>query len=142
MADYTVTLFHEDFGNVMPIMLKYQNLATLNESEPDVKPGDAVLEIISYFISKYGNARGTDYEMRFLSVMQFIEHYQNDLIKSGLISVPDSKTASVPNSILEILLESIRPPQPPSRYPSSPLFNQEHEFNYKKVIKALKTKNK
>lgn len=138
MSDYTVEMFHADYEKVIPIMLKYRDLETLDQNGDEVKPENAVLEILAYFISQYGNSRGTDYEIRFLSVMQFIEHYQMDLIESGLISGEENESTKVPNSILEKLLDSFKSPQPPSHYPSSSLFNQRHELNYKKVYKLLK----
>jgi hypothetical protein len=138
MAEYTVEMFREDFEKVVPIMLRYRNQETLDQGEGQPQPENAVLDILDIFTEKYGSSRGIDFQMRFLSVMQFVEHYQKDLEKEGLLNNIDDGIAQVPGDLLLFLLESIRSPQPPSPYPSSPLYNQNHEFNYKKIIKAVR----
>jgi hypothetical protein len=138
MADYTVDMFREDFEKIVPIMLRYRNQETLGQNEEQPQSEDAVLDILDVFTRKYGSSRGIDYQMRFLSVMQFVEHYQKDLEKEGLLNSTDTGIIQVPGDLLFFLLESIRSPQPPSPYPSSPLYNQNREFNYKKIIKAVR----
>jgi hypothetical protein len=137
VSDYTVEMFHEDFAKVMPLLLDYQE--KLNNKDHSEKPEYAVLDMVKYFAEKYGKTRGTDYHMRFLSVMQFIEHYRVQLVKDGVIQPSQEEGIQVPGNVLLLLLDSIKPPQKPSPYPSSPLYNQEHRFNYKKVVRVLKT---
>jgi hypothetical protein len=139
-VDYTVEMFHADFKTVVPLLFKYRDLESLEEKNTEAKPQDAFLEIVSLFLEKYGNSKGGDYQMRFLSVMQFIEHYAKELLKDGLITEAQEAITSIPNELLVLLLNSFKSPQPPNLYPSSSLHNQYHEFNYKNVLKAYKAK--
>jgi hypothetical protein len=131
-------MFLRDFEKVIPLLIQYRDREKQAAQDNTAKPEYAVLDMVKYFAGEYGNARGTDYQMRFLSVMQFVEHYQKDLMDKGLVSPSKDEGIQVPDKVLKTLLDSIKPPQPPSRYPSSPLYNQDHEFNYKKVTKVLK----
>jgi hypothetical protein len=142
VSDYTIEMFYKDHNEVIPIFAHYQDLETLNRNNEERNPEKAVLDVVKYFVNKYGKARGTDYEIRFLSIYQFIEHYQKDLLEKGLISYTSSESTQIPNSLLETLLDSFRPPQPPNPMPSSSLFNERHEFNYKKVLKTVKSGDK
>lgn len=139
MADYTVAMFHADFEQVIPLLMNYRNLEKLDEKPEEAKPENAFMDIVAKFAEKYGNNKGVDFQMRFLSIMQFIEHYQKDLGMEGLIQAAPGLDTRVPNQLLELLLGSFKTPQPPSPYPSSTLHNQYHEFNYKKVLKAYKS---
>jgi hypothetical protein len=139
LAEYTVEMFQVDFDKVLPLLFKFRDLESLEEKTSEVKPEDAFMEIVSQFVEKYGNQKGTDYQVRFLSVMQFLEHYSKDLLKDNLISETQDTSAHVPVQLLSLLLDSFKSPQPPNPYPSSPLHNQYHEFNYKKVLKAFKS---
>ena len=138
MADYTVAMFHADYQQVIPLMINYRNLETLDDKQDQVKPEYAFMDIVAKFAEKYGNSKGVDYQMRFLSTMQFIEHYQKELAQDGMIQAVLGLDTQVPNQLLELLLGSFKAAQPPSPYPSSTLHNQNHEFNYKKVLKAYK----
>ncbi len=131
-------MFRRDYEKVIPLLIQYRNREKQAQADQAAKPEYAVLDMVKQFAEQYGNTRGTDYQIRFLSVMQFIEHYQKDLLGSGFLSSSQEGGLQLPDSFLNILLDSIRPPQSPSCYPSSPLYNQDHQFNYKKVIKALK----
>ena len=137
MTDYTVEMFHQDYAEVSSRILPYISLASLEPRESD--PEKAVQEVMDYFISKYGKQKGLDYEMRFLSVQKFIAHYQNELPREGLADETNPGVISVHNELLQVLLDSFRNTQSPGAFPSSTLFNQNREFNYRKVIKAVKT---
>jgi hypothetical protein len=139
LSEYTIEMFHTDYETVIPVIMKYRDLESLEAPKEEVKPENAFMDIVGVFLEKYGNARGTDYQMRFLSVMQFIEHYAKDLLKDGLIVENQDITTRIPNEILSLLLDSFKAPQAPNPYPSSWLHNTNHEFNYKKVLKAYKT---
>jgi hypothetical protein len=139
LAEYTVEMFQVDFDKVLPLLFKFRDLESLEEKTSEVKPEDAFMEIVSQFVEKYGNQKGTDYQVRFLSIMQFLEHYSKDLLKDNLISETQDTSAHVPVQLLSLLLDSFKSPQPPNPYPSSSLHNQYHEFNYKKVLKAFKS---
>jgi hypothetical protein len=141
VSDYTSEMFLRDFEKVIPLLIQYRNQEKLATGDNTTKPEYAVLDMVKYFAAEYGNARGTDYHMRFLSVMQFVEHYQKDLESKGLLKTTGDDTIRLPDIVTKALLDSIKPPQPSSRYPSSPLYNRDHEFNYKKVIKVIKSKN-
>jgi len=136
-------MFHQDHDELTPRLLTHKNLesATINGAEmaDDATPeGFTYLDVVELFVAKYGKSKGTDYSMRFLSIMQFIEHYQKDLEQNGLIE-NKADSMEVQSGLLLILLESFKPPQPPNLIPSSQLFNQEHQFNFKKVIKVLRS---
>jgi hypothetical protein len=135
VADYNLEMFQKDHNEILPKLLTGTVLKEPAESEKTEEPTGA--DIINLFIEKYGKARGRDYSMRFLSVMQFIDHYQKDLQRNGLIE-DNPGAMQVKGELLQFLLESFRPPQPPGIMPSSPLLNQDHEINFKKVIRALK----
>jgi hypothetical protein len=139
LSEYTIEMFQTDFDRVIPLLFKYRDLESLENKTEEVKPEDAFLEIVKQFVEKYGNAQGMDYQMRFLSVMQFLEHYSRDLLRDGLITDAKESTTNVPLQLLGLLLASFKSPQPPSPFPSSTLHNQYHEFNYKKVLKAFKS---
>jgi hypothetical protein len=142
VTDYTSEMFLRDFEKVIPLLIQYRNLEKQDPQDSTAKPEYAVLDIIKYFSGEYGNARGTDYHMRFLSVLQFVEHYQKDLESKGLLKTTEDDNIRLPDIVIKALLDSIKPPQPPSHSPSSPLYNRDHEFNLKKVIKVLKADNK
>jgi len=131
-------MFLKDFEKVIPLLIQYRNQEKQVVQDKSTKPEYAVMDMIKYFAGEYGNTRGTDYHLRFLSVMQFVEHYQKDLVDKGLLNTSKQEVFQVPDHVLSTLLDSINPPQPPNRYPSSSLYNQEHQFNYKKVIKVIK----
>jgi|WetSurMetagenome_2_1015567.scaffolds.fasta_scaffold79991_3 hypothetical protein len=139
MSDYTVKMFHQDHNEILPKTITNQMINKSEKAGEQDNPenGSYYNELISLFITKYGKSRGTDYAVRFLSVLQFIEHYQKDLERDGQI-VNKENSVQVEGTLLQILLDSFRPPQPPSVFPSSSLYNQNREFNYKKVTKALK----
>ena len=139
MPDYTVVMFHTDYQQVIPLLMNYRNLEKLEEKPDEAKPEYAFMDIVNKFAEKYGNSKGVDFQMRFLSIMQFIEHYQKELAQDGMIQAAPGLDTQVPNELLELLLNSFKSPQPPSHYPSSTLHNQNHEFNYKKVFKAYKS---
>jgi len=139
VADYTPEMFNLDYEDAVPMILKYRDLESF-EPNQEFHPEQSAMDISTYFIKKYGNVRGKDFQMRFLSVMQFIEHYHNDLLQQGIINSLEGSKIRVKNEFLKILLDSFRDPQPPSPFPSSPLMNQDHDFNYKKVLKAIKLK--
>jgi hypothetical protein len=138
VSDYTNAMFRRDYEKVLALLLEYRDKEKLAQPGETAKPEYAVMDMVKYFAEQYGNSRGTDYHMRFLSVMQFIEHYQKELVSSGFLTVSPDGNVQLPDSFLDVLLNSIKPPQPPSRVPSAPLYNQDRQFNYKKVIKALK----
>jgi hypothetical protein len=131
-------MFHADYKEIIPLILNYRSLEKLEEKPEEAKPENAFMEIAAKFVEKYGNSKGIDFQMRFLSIMQFIEHYQKSLAQDGLIQAVPGLDTQVPNELLELLLGSFKAPQSPSPYPSSTLHNQYHEFNYKKVLKAYK----
>jgi hypothetical protein len=138
VPDYTMDMFHQDHDEVLPIFMHYKSLENPIGNQEQSNAEKVVTEVFNYFIKKYGKAKGTDYELRFLSINQFIEHYQKDLLREGLISAESSESIQVHNNLLEALLNSFRSPQPPSPLPSSSLFNEDHELNYKKVIRIMK----
>ena len=138
MADYTVAMFHADYQQVIPLMINYRDLEKLDDNKDEVKPEYAFMDIVAKFAGKYGNIRGVDYQMRFLSTMQFVEHYQKELAQDGMIQAAPGLDTHVLNKLLELLLSSFKAAQPPSPNPSSTLHNQYHEFNYKNVLKAYK----
>ncbi len=138
MSDYSIELFHADFEAVIPLILKYRDLETLENTKAEPGPQDAYMEIVNHFLKQYGKIRGSDYQMRFLSVMQFLEHYTDELLKDGMIAKAEESTTRITNDLLRLLLSSFKPPQRPTLYPSSTLHNKKHEFNYKKVVKAFK----
>jgi hypothetical protein len=140
VSDYTSEMFLRDFEKVIPLLVQYRNQEKQVCLDNVTKPEYAVLDLVKYFAEEYGNAKGTDYQMRFLSVMQFVEHYQKDLAAKGILSPSKEELVRLPGNVLKALLDSIKPPQPPSRFPSSPLYNHDHEFNYKKVVKILNKK--
>jgi hypothetical protein len=131
-------MFKQDYDLVIPLFYKYRDMASLQAEETDDQPQNAFREIVDIFLLRYGNIKGADYQMRFLSIMQFIEHYEKDLLKDGIISEPTKMTTQIPEKLLNLLLDSFKTPQPPSPFPSSSLHNSYHEFNYKKVFKAFK----
>lgn len=139
MADYNVEMFKKDYESLIPVIMESRSIETLDMVEKEAGSEKITKGITQYFTSTYGNARGIDFEMRFMSVMQFLEHYWQDLLNNGFIKQTEDMNTRVPDEVLTVLLESIRSPQPPNRCGSSPLYNDYHEFNYKKVIKALKT---
>jgi hypothetical protein len=142
VSDYTSEMFLRDFEKVIPLLIQYRSQEKLEARDTNTKPEYAVLDMVKYFAGEYGNAHGTDYHMRFLSVMQFVEHYQKDLESQGLLKTTGDDSIRLPDIVIKALLDSIKPPQPSSLYPSSPLYNRNHEFNYKKVIKVIKSENK
>jgi hypothetical protein len=142
VSAYTAEMFAEDYRMVVPLIMKYRDLESLDEKKDEAQPEDAFMEIVACFMDKYGNVKGSDYQMRFLSIMQFIEHYAKELRQESLISEVPSVNVSISNDLLNFLLDSFKDPQPPSPYPSSSLHNQYHEFNYKKVLKTIKLKFK
>jgi hypothetical protein len=141
VSDYNIAMFHEDYEIVIPIFMKFRDMESLDKKDNPPDPGQAVLEIAGYFKNKYGNFKGIDYHMRFLSVMQFIEHYRQDLLTQGLIT-DDGSAVQVPDDLLGTMLDSYQAPRPPQNYPSSSLLNQQHEFNFKKVVKKMKSAGK
>jgi hypothetical protein len=141
LSDYTYEMFQTDFDRIVPLLFKYRDLEKLEGQKEEVKPEDAFLEIVAQFVEKYGGTKGTDYQMRFLSMMQFLEHYARDLVKDGLMTDAKEISTHVPDRLLNLMLDSFKAPQPPSPYPSSKLHNQYHEFNYKKVLKAFRAAN-
>jgi hypothetical protein len=141
VSDYTIAMFHEDYEIVIPIFMKFRDMESLKNKDNPPDPGQAVLEIAGYFKNRYGNFKGIDYHMRFLSVMQFIEHYRKDLLTQSLIT-DDGSALQIPDDLLGTMLDSYQAPRPPQNYPTSPLLNQEHEFNFKKVVKKVKAGGK
>jgi hypothetical protein len=139
LSDYSIEMFHSDFERVVPLLFKYRDLEKLEGKPEEDKPENAFLDIVTKFLEKYGNVKGSDYQMRFLSVMQFLEHYTKELLKDGLINEASEASTRIPNELLGLLLDSFKSPQPPNPYPSSYLHNQYHEFNYKKVLKAYRS---
>ncbi len=139
MADYTFEMFSIDQKEILPVMEEYYSLDTLDRKKDSTGTRSAVEQILAYFVNKYGKRKGWDYEVRFLTTTSFIDRYQIDLIRLGLISEADSSSLRVQEGLLTFLLDSFKPPQANDIMPTSPLLNQNHEFNYKKVIKALKS---
>jgi hypothetical protein len=138
VPDYTVEMFHEDYAELSLKMMPYSDIGTLNPRGNESNEEKVVQEVMDYFITKYGKLKGVDFEFRFISIHLFIEHYQKELLQEGLAVETSPDSIRLQNELLEVLLSSLKDPQPPSHIPSSPLFNQDHQFNFKKVIKAAK----
>jgi hypothetical protein len=141
LSDYTIEMFQTDFDRLVPLLFKYRDLESLEQKKEEVKAEDAFLDIVAQFVEKYGSVKGTDYQMRFLSTMQFLEHYSKDLLRDGLINEAKEVSTHIPGQLLSLMLNSFKAPQAPNLYPSSSLHNQYHEFNYKKVLKAFRAAN-
>jgi hypothetical protein len=141
LVEYTMQMFQMDYEMVIPLFYKYRDIASLDNEEVDTGSQNAFKEIVDIFLLRYGNIKGADYQMRFLSIMQFIEHYEKDLLKDRIITEPTKMTTQIPEKLLNLLLDSFKPPQPPSPFPSSSLHNSYHEFNYKKVLKVYRASN-
>jgi hypothetical protein len=138
MSDYTFEMFNQDQEKMRPILESYYSMEKLDPKTTASGSREAAEQVLNYFVEKYGKRKGWDYEVRFLTTATFIDHYQAELTKLGLISQPDSVSIRIQSDLLQLLLESFKPPQPKTLLPASPLLNQNHEFNYKKVVKALK----
>jgi hypothetical protein len=135
VADYTLEMFYQDHNEILPKILT--GSASAKATEDTEKTGEPTgMDIVNLFMEKYGKARGRDFGMRFLTIMQFIDHYQKELAQHGLIEAKPG-SMQVRSELFQVLLDSFRSPQPPNVIPSSPLLNQDHEFNFKKVIKAV-----
>lgn len=137
---YTVEMFHKDQNEILTIMPPPPKIDPKTQGQ--VSASFTFQDIMSIFTDKYGDARGTDFCMRFLGVMLFIDHYKADLMLKGYMKKEKEDAMQVQNELLELLLESFKDPQPPNVMASSPLLNQKHEFNYNKVIKAMDSKAK
>jgi hypothetical protein len=133
---YTQEMFRRDQEEINS-KLTVSNLQIKN-AENTSHPLLSFEDILNIFVTKYGNSRGSDYCTRFFSILRFIDHYNKELLQQGLLSEEKPGTIQVSSELIEVLLGSFKAPQPPRKLSSSPLMNQDHEFNYPKVIKALK----
>jgi hypothetical protein len=138
MSDYTFEMFNQDQEKMRPILESYYSLDKLDPKTTSSGSTEAAEQVLDYFVEKYGKRKGWDYEVRFLTTATFVDHYQKELTQLGLVSQPDSISIRIQSDLLKLLLESFQPPQPNSLLPTSNLLNQNHEFNYKKIVKALK----
>jgi hypothetical protein len=136
MSDYTLEMFRQDHDQMACIVTGLKLKGKLHENDPELTPDDVIEQIYAYFINKYAKNKGQDYAIRFLTVTEFIDHYQKDLARLGVIIRMDEVNASVQDRLFELLLDSFRT-HSPGMVPSSTLLNRERKFNYKKVIKAL-----
>jgi hypothetical protein len=142
MSDYTYEMFNRDQNEMRPILESYYSLDTLDRKKDSSGTRSAVEQVLAYFVDKYGKRKGWDYEVRFLTTTAFIDRYEKDLTQLGFISQVDNVTLRIQDRLLILLLDSFKPPQSNGIMPTSTLLNQDHEFNYKKVAKALKGEKK
>jgi hypothetical protein len=137
---YSPDMFHQDQHEIVAKMPKPK---LKPDSEEEETPSNFTIDdIMNIFIGKYGKSRGVDYCTRFLSVLQFINHYRGDLILKRLVKTEKVGSMEVHNELLNTLLGSFKTPQPPNPLASSPLLNQYHDFNYNKVMKVIKLPEK
>jgi hypothetical protein len=137
---YTIEMFHQDQNEILSKIPPPPKVDP--ETQGSLAPTFTFQDVMELFIAKYKKARGTDFCMRFLGVMQFIDHYKADLMLKGYMKKEKEDAMQVQNELLQVLLDSFKTPQPPNVMASSSLLNQEHEFNYKKVIKAMEALGK
>ncbi|HSW59007.1 MAG TPA: hypothetical protein VLH15_11425 [Dehalococcoidales bacterium] len=139
MSEYSIENFLTDIEKVIPVFTKYRYLETLEKDVEKPKPEEALKEVAFYFRAKYGNKKGTDYQLRFFSVMQFLEHHNKELFDKSLVKEDSQSIEPTTYNLLYLLLSSFKSPQPPSPFPSFRLFNRYREFNIKKVLKEFKS---
>jgi hypothetical protein len=139
MSDYTYEMFCRDHDQLIPVMDVRQSLSPPEENPDKDKSKEVITKIATYFLQKYGRFKGGDYTFRYFAVLEFINHYQKELIQLGYIAGANDFATTVQDDLLLTLLGSFQSPQKGSTRPSSPLLNQKHNFNYLKVIKALKS---
>jgi hypothetical protein len=139
MSDYTYEMFCRDHDQLNPVINGRNSLSPPEENTDKDIPEKVITKIAIYFFEKYGRFKGEDYTIRFFSVLRFIDHYQKELIELGYITSANTFSTTVQDDLLLLLLDSFKAPQKGHKQPSSPLINQNHDFNYLKVIKALKS---
>jgi hypothetical protein len=138
MSDYTVEMFDRDQAALRPVMDGFFSSETLNPNSAKPDSEETLKKVVAHFIDAYGKRKGLDFEIRYLTTTEFISHYQPELIELGFITQESDFYVRVQQGLLALLLDSFNPPQTNISFPSSPLLNQDHRFNFKKVLKILK----
>lgn len=101
-----------------------------------INPNNPDSDTFGAFRIKYG-PKATDFTVRFLSVMRFINHNRDRLKKEGLIRNAEKGALWIDEDMVRVMLDSFQPPELPSRFPTSPLCNKYCAFILNRVLKAL-----
>ena len=145
--DYTVDMFCCDHDEMAPLMELTRDVKIPEDEWPriniegtiyGVNPNVPEARTMRFFTSKYGRAKGSDYGMRFMSIMWFIIKNRDRLTQKGLIRSDDNGPAEIREELLQVLLESFIRPKPPVISPTSSLAKNFPDFDLKKVINAAK----
>ncbi len=148
-AKYTVDMLCADHDEMAPLMELTKGVRIPQDEWPRINiegttysmnPNIPDARTMRFFMSKYGRVRGSDYGMRFLSIMWFIIRHRRRLVRDGLVRCDDTGRMEVCEELLQVLLESFSPPKPPVIFPTSSLAKAKRfpEFDLGKVIKSAR----
>jgi hypothetical protein len=104
-----------------------------------LNPNSSTADTIGAFKIKYGE-KATDYAMRFLSIMWFINNNREALMKKDLVRNAEGGGSLVDEDMVKTMLESFRSSVPPSIFPTSALWDKNGNFKLSRVIKELRKK--
>ena len=140
-------MFCTDNDHLLPILQAVKGIELPENEWPKINiegtiyalnPHFPQVDTLKFFIDKYGEEKGTDYAWRFLEIIGFINKYNKNLAEDRVLKVSGSHSEVV-EELLQVLLSSFSPAQPPAIFPKSALQSASGEFNYNKVLKATKS---
>jgi len=102
-----------------------------------LNPNDPSADTVGFFRSKYGQSKGRDYAIRFLSTIWFINDNRDALIEEGLIRKESGQTM-VEEELIRVILDSFSSPEPPALFPTSTFEENDHILGFRKVLEAVK----
>jgi len=148
MSGYTVDMFCRDHDEMVPILRALKHVELTKDEWPRINfegtvyainPNTSEADTIGFFQSKYGKDQAADYSTRYLSVIWFINDNRDALMAKQLIRDCGPSQTEIREELLEVLLNSFSPPQPPCIVPTSTLQKEHHTFDLERVIKAAES---
>ena len=148
MSDYTVHMLREDHNELIPMIKILKNIQIPEDEWPQIivdsityklNPNFPEADTLGFFKAKYGSEKGADYSHRFLGIKRFINSNFQSLHQKGLVYLDKKQNAlMIDDKVFRALLESFKPPVPPSLFPTSTLQDQQGVFILERVLEAIK----
>ena len=102
-------------------------------------PDDILVRAQGFFEARYGREQGTDFYLRWASLITFTRENAEVLERAGIVDTLDGDVAGIDAEFVRMLLASYSPPLLVGSFPTSPLHEGEGGFSLEKCLSAWRS---